>query len=224
MLTYSNLFNVLLQYFCRGCERAFELVPEFDFSAVHHGSVHLFFFDLCAVLTCFFVCLFVLFSMYAIVSCCMSSFSLSLFPSALLRYCHVSFCLFVFLCHGFVILLLVFHIITSWTVCVLKELIFQFRGLTTFQIPSPQKRRTTYPRGPHGQSRKIHHRSHGIWLLFFSAHALSGCQAEGWVCFQAACLHSSRSFGFGNFLSLISFDLLLSYFQLDCIILCYLAF
>ena len=131
MLTYSNLFNVLLQYFCRGRERAFELVPEFDFSAVHHGSVHvfffphhgsvhLFFFDLCAVLTCFFVCLFVLFSMYAIVSCCMSSFSLSLFPSALLRYCHVSFCLFVFLCHGFVILLLVFHIITSCTARVLR--------------------------------------------------------------------------------------------------------
>ena len=139
-----------------------------------------------------FVCLFVLFSMYAIVSCCMSSFSLSLFPSALLWYCHVSLfvCLFIFLCHGFVILLLVFHIITSWTVCVLKELIFQFRGLTTFQIPAPQKRRrTTYPRDPHDQRRKMHHRSHGIWLLFFSAHALSGCQAEGWVCFQAMHLH-----------------------------------
>ena len=64
LLTYSNLFNVLLQYFCRGCERAFELVPEFDFSAVHHGSVHLFFFDLCAVLTCLFVCLFVCFVLY----------------------------------------------------------------------------------------------------------------------------------------------------------------
>ena len=170
-----------------------------------------------------FFCLFVLFSMYAIVSCCMSSFSLSLFPSALLWYCHVSFCLFVFLCHGFVILLLVFHIITSWTACVLKELIFQFRGLTTFQIPAPQKRRTTYPRGPHGQRRKILHGSHGM-CFFFSTRSLSGSHAEGWVCFQAACLHSSRSFGFGNFLSLISFDLLLSYFQLDCIILCYLAF
>jgi len=128
-------------------------------------------------------------------------------------------------CHGFVILLLVFRIITSRTARVIKELILQFHGLTTFHILASQKRRrTTYPRGPHSQRRKIHHRSHGIWLLFFSAHALSGCQAEGWVCFQAACLHSSRSFGFGNFLSLISFDLLLSYFQLDCIILCYLAF
>ena len=97
LLTYSNLFNVLLQYFCRGRERAFELVLEFDFSAVHHGSVHLFFFDLCAVLTCLFVCLFVLFCMYAFISCCMSSFSLSLFLSALLRYCHVSF-LLLFVC------------------------------------------------------------------------------------------------------------------------------
>ena len=127
---------------------------------------------------CLFVCLFVLFCMYAFISCCMSSISLSRFLSALLQYCHVSFCLFVclfvFFCHGFVILLLVFHILTSWTVCVLKELIFQFRGLTTFQIPAPQKRRrTTYPRGPHSQRRKIHHRSHGIWLLFFFPRMLS---------------------------------------------------
>ena len=40
-------------------------------------------------------------------------------------------------CHGFLILLLAFHIITSWTAWVLKEVILQFRGLTTFQIPAP---------------------------------------------------------------------------------------
>ena len=35
-------------------------------------------------------------------------------------------------CHGFVILL--FHIITSHTAWVIKELMLQFHGLTTFQI------------------------------------------------------------------------------------------
>ena len=95
-------------------------------------------------------------------------------PSILSCLFFVVVCLFAFLCHGFVIFLLVFHIITSWTVRVLKELIFQFHGLTTFQIPAPQKRRrTTYPRGPHSQRRKIHHRSHGIWLLFFFPRTLS---------------------------------------------------
>ena len=160
LLTYSNLFNVLLQYFCRGCERAFELVPEFDFSAVHHGSVHLFFFDLCAVLT-WFVCLFVLFCMYAFISCCMSSFSLSLFLSALLRYCHVSFCLFVFLCHGFVILLLVFHIITSWT----KE-----KKNYVSQRTSRSEKEDT--------SRKIRHLvAHGL-LLSLAARERSGCASK----------------------------------------------
>ena len=92
LLTYSNLFNVLLQYFCRGCERVFEFVMEFDFSVVHTGSVHLFFFNLCAVL----MCCFFFFNMYAFIFFCMSSFSLSQFLSALLWYCHVaSFCLFV---------------------------------------------------------------------------------------------------------------------------------
>jgi len=35
-------------------------------------------------------------------------------------------------CHDFVILLLVFHIITSCTAWLIKGLILQFRGLTTF--------------------------------------------------------------------------------------------
>ena len=94
---------------------------------------------------------------------------------------------------GFVILLLVFHIITSWTVRVLKELILQFHGLTTFQIlASPKRRRTTYPRGSHSQGRKIRHGSHGIcsfFFLFFSARSLARCLAEGWVCFQDVRLH-----------------------------------
>ena len=38
--------------------------------------------------------------------------------------------------------------------------------------------------------------------------SLSGSQAKGWVCFQVVRLHSSRPFSFGNFLSLILFDLL----------------
>lgn len=53
--------------------------------------------------------------------------------------------------HGFVILLFVFHIITSCTAQVLKELIVQFHGLTNFQISGSQRRTTTYHRGPHGQ-------------------------------------------------------------------------
>ena len=100
-----------------------------------------------------------------------------------------------------VCLLLVFHIITSCTARVPKELILQLCGLTTFQILAFQKRRrTTYPRGPDGWRRKIRDGSHGIWLFRLS---LSGSQAEGWVCFQVVRLHSRRSFGFGNSLSLI---------------------
>ena len=97
MLTYSNLFNVLLQYFCRGCERAFELVLEFDFSAVHHGSVHLFFFDLCAVLTCLFVCLFVCFVLYVCIYFLLhvKFFFISIpFCSPLILSC----CFFLFVC------------------------------------------------------------------------------------------------------------------------------
>jgi len=109
-------------------------------------------------------------------------------------------------CHGFVILLLVFHIKTSCTARVIKELILQFRGLTTCQIPASQKRRTTYPRRPHSKRRKIRHRSHGIWLSLVSLAA----RQKVWMCFQAMCLHSGRPFGFGNFLSLILFDLLAS--------------
>ena len=100
-------------------------------------------------------------------------------------------------CHGFVILLLVFHIITSCTARVIKGLILQFHGLTTFQILASQKRRTIYPRGSHGQRRKVCQEITGsksdlaLW-------SLSHCQAEAWMCFQAMCLHSSRPFGFGK--------------------------
>ena len=97
-------------------------------------------------------------------------------------------------------LLLIFHIITSCTARVPKELMLQLCGLTTFQILASQKRRTTYPRGPDGWRRKIRDGSHGIWLFRLS---LSGSQAEGWVCFQVVRLHSCRSFGFGNSLYLI---------------------
>jgi len=59
---------------------------------------------------------------------------------------------------------IVFHIITSCTARVDKELILQ--------IPASQKRRrTTYPREPHGQRRKIYHRCNRI--------SLSHCLAEG---------------------------------------------
>jgi len=47
---------------------------------------------------------------------------------------------------------MVFHIIISREVWVIKELILQFYRLTTFQIPASQKRRkTTYPRGSQSQ-------------------------------------------------------------------------
>jgi len=107
-------------------------------------------------------------------------------------------------CHSFVMFLLVFHIITSCTAQINKGLILWFRGLATFQIPVSQKRRTAYPRGPHGQRqrRKINHGSHGICFFLQRMLALSGCQAEEWVCFQAVRLHSIRPFSFGNFLIL----------------------
>jgi len=50
------------------------------------------------------------------------------------------------------------------------------------------KRRTTYPRGPHSHRRKIHHGRYIIWLrtVFFT---FACCQGEEWVCFQAGRLH-----------------------------------
>ena len=138
--------------------------------------------------------------------------------------------------HGFVILLFVFHIITSCTAQVLKELIVQFHGLTTFQILVSQKRRrTTYPRGPHGQRRKIHHGRYVIWLraVFFT---FACCQGEEWVCFQAVRLHQVRlsvsetlslslslplyrSFALSPSFHLVYY----TYSQLDCIVSCHLA-
>jgi len=44
-------------------------------------------------------------------------------------------------CHGFIILLLVFHNIASCKAHGIKELILQFHGLTTFWIPGSQKRK-----------------------------------------------------------------------------------
>ena len=83
-------------------------------------------------------------------------------------------------------LLLLFHIITSCTARVPKELILQFCGLTTFQILASQKRRrTTYPRGPNGQRRNIRYRSHGIWLF-----RLSLWQPGRWVGVFPSRVHS----------------------------------
>eukprot|EP00076_Gallus_gallus_P027322 XP_015150540.1 class I histocompatibility antigen, F10 alpha chain-like isoform X8 [Gallus gallus] len=46
----------------------------------------------------------------------------------------------------------------SWTARVITGLIVRFRVLTTIQIPASRKRRrTAYPRGPHGQRGKIRH-------------------------------------------------------------------
>ena len=134
-------------------------------------------------------------------------------------------------------MILVFHIITSCTTWVIKGLILQFHGLTTFQIPASQKRRrTTYPRGPHGQRRKTHHGRYVIWLRAVLLHfrLLPG---EEWVCFPSRAPSSSKAFGFGNSLTLSlspslslfrslspSFHLVYyTYSQLDCIVSCHLA-
>jgi len=80
--------------------------------------------------------------------------------------------------HDIVILLLVFHIITTCTAQVIKELILQFHGLTTFWIPGSQKRRrTTYPMGLHGQRGRCDMEgSHGISLSDWSSLSLTAWQ------------------------------------------------
>ena len=119
---------------------------------------------------------------------------------------------------------MVFHIITSCTVWVIKGLILQFCGLTTFHIPASQKRRrTTYPRGTHSQRRKICHGNHRIWVTGSGSHSLSGSHAARWVCFQAVCLHQVGLLVSETF-SLLFYLIYYPYFQLDCIMLCYLAF
>ena len=125
-------------------------------------------------------------------------------------------------CHGFVILLLVFHIITSWTAWVIKGLILQFCGLTTFQIPASQKRRrTAYPWGPHNQRRKIRHRSHGIGLCRLSL-SLVATQRAG--CASKPCALTQVGLLVLETFSLLFCLIYYPQFQLDCIILCYLAF
>ena len=116
------------------------------------------------------------------------------------------------LCHGFVTLLLVFHIITSWT----KE-----KNYVSQRTSRSQKEDT---------SRKIRHLV-ARGLLHFRL--LPG---EEWVCFPSRAPSSSKAFGFGNFLTLslslslslfrsLSFHLIYyPYSQLDCIISCHLAF
>ena len=113
-------------------------------------------------------------------------------------------------CHGFVTLLLVFHIITSQT----KE-----KNYVSQRTSRSEKEDTTW---------KIHHL---VALSLFHFRLLPG---EEWVCFPSRAPSSSRAFGFGNSLSLslslslfrsLSFHLIyFPYFQLDCIISCHLAF
>ena len=140
-------------------------------------------------------------------------------PNNSIKNDYLTVFIYVYLCHGFVILLLVFHIIASHTARVIKRLILQFHGLTTFQILAPQKRRTTYPRGPHGQRRKIRHRSHRIWLSWLS---LSHCQAEEF-CASKLCAFIQVGVSVLESFSLILFDLLASipirlyYIVLSCI-------
>ena len=116
------------------------------------------------------------------------------------------------LCHGIVSLLLVFHIITSWT----KE-----KNYVSQRTSRSQNEDT---------SRKIRHLVARGFLHF---HLLPG---EEWVCFPSRAPSSSKAFGFGNSLTL-SLYLSLSLFccrlfhllyypysQLECIISCHLAF
>ena len=124
--------------------------------------------------------------------------------------------------HGLVMLLLVVHIITSWTARVIKGLTLQFCWLTTFQKPASQKRRrTAYPRGPHGQRRKIRHRSHGIGLCQLSL-SLVATQRAG--CASKPCTFIQVGLSFSETLSHLFHLIYYSQLQLDGIILCYLAF
>ena len=147
----------------------------------------------------------------------------SLFLGDILVFYTNNRCFIALGCHGFVILLLVFHIITSCTARVLEELILQFCGLTTFRIPASQKRRrTTNPRGPHGQR--------GRYILedmrscsWMGSHSLS-LPGRGCGCASKCALSvQSRPFSFRNFLSLVLFDSLASisirlcYTVLSCI-------
>ena len=114
------------------------------------------------------------------------------------------------LCHGFVTLLLVFHIITSWT----KE-----KNYVSQRTSRSEKEDT---------SRKIRHL---VARGLFHFHLLPG---RGVGVLPSRAPSSSRAFGFGNSLSLsisislfrsLSFHLIYyPYFQLDCIISCHLAF
>ena len=125
-------------------------------------------------------------------------------------------------CHGFVILLLVFCIITACTALVIKGLILQFLWLDNIPATcfSKEKKNCISQRTSQSEKEDTAWKSRDQAL---SALSLSGSHAEGWVCFQAMRPHSSRPFSFGNFLSLVLFDLLPSitirwyYIVLSCI-------
>ena len=112
--------------------------------------------------------------------------------------------------HGFVTLLLVFHIITSWT----KE-----KNYVSQRTSWSEKEDT---------SQKI---CHLVARSLFHFHLLPG---RGVGVLPSHVPSSSRAFGFGNCLTLslslllfrsLSFHLIYyPYFQLDCIISCHLAF
>ena len=117
---------------------------------------------------------------------------------------------------------MVFHIITAWRARVNKGLVLQVRGLTTFQIPASQKRRrTAYPRGPHGQRRKIRHGSHGIGLCRLSL-SLVATQRAG--CASKPCALTQVGLLVLETFSLLFYLIYNPQFQLDCFTLCYLAF
>ena len=84
-----------------------------------------------------------------------------------------------------------------------------------------KRRRTTYPRGSHGQRRKLHHGRYVIWLRMIFRFRLLPRRGVGVLPSRAP--SSSRTFGFGNSLSLFHL-IYYPYFQLDCIISCHLAF
>ena len=127
--------------------------------------------------------------------------------------------------HSFIILLSVFHIITSCTAGVIEELILQFRGLITFWIPGSQKKHYV-SQGTSCSERKISHgRSHRIWLSGSLSRSLPG---SVWVCSPAMHLQFQVGLSVSDTLSLILFDLLASisirlhYTVLSCILISYL--
>ena len=121
--------------------------------------------------------------------------------------------------HSFRLLPLLFCV-RQWSIAAVLLALTQGEiNMTSLGQLSIHRRRTTYPRGPHGQRRKIRHRSHRIWLSWLS---LSHCQAEEF-CASKLCAFIQVGVSVLESFSLILFDLLASiairlyYIVLPCI-------